>query len=344
MKPDRHLHELDYIRGLGCFAVLIYHLTYRGWIRDGYSDVAYPEVGWFAPYLPIALPAFFMVSGFVMFHTVGGRDPADFALSRFSRLYPAYWACMIATTVATLTLSDGRFTVTVPQLLANLTMASNHLGQPFVDGVYWSLVVELKFYFWVFVLMLLGWLRHLDRVLAAWLLVSIPVAVGASFPLIDLLFVTEYSAYFVIGGVAHLIRQGSWTPGRVALIVGAVLLAGQTMPERIGANDVVSMTILVMVVAFLLATAVDQMTWLPRPRPVMGLAVISYPLYLLHERIGYLVMNRLAHWNRWVLLVFTIGLALGLATAAHVLVERRVSSAVRRVLASRLPTVPVRSR
>lgn len=355
-RPDRsndgrHLHELDYVRGLGALAVVIYHLTYRGWTRDGFSDVAYPEVSSFAPYLTIALPGFFMVSGFIMFHTTGNRTSIEYAISRVSRLYPTYWLAVVVTTVAVLALSDGRFTVTPPQFAANLTMVSTYLGQPFVDGVYWSLVVELKFYFWVLVLLIGGLVRWLDRVLVAWLAISTPAAVGVAIPVIDPVinevFETEFSAYFIIGAVAHLVRRTGWTAGRVAILSGACLMAAERLPERIpDGSPAVTVIVMLAMAAFVVGAATDRLTWLPKGGLVGWLAAISYPLYLLHERIGYLIINQLSAINRWVVLAVTSGLVLTLAWLAHVTVERPASPALRRLLGAwLLPTPPrIRSR
>lgn len=335
---DRHLHELDYIRGWGAVAVVVYHLTYRGWTRDDLADVAYPEVTGFAPYLTIALPGFFMISGFLMFHTTVGRSPRQFLTARIARLYPTFWAAVLITAVATLVLSDGRFTVTPVQVMANLTMVSTYLGQPFVDGVYWSLVVELKLYFWVLVLLATGLVRHLDAALAGWLGVSVLAAVGVGHPLVDEALETEFSCYFVVGATAHLIRRRGWTPGRVGLLAGSAAVACFRLPDRIpDGSGTVTIVVVLALMVFVVAAALDRFTWLPAGGLTAALATISYPLYLLHERIGYQIINRLAHWNRWWLLAVTASVVVGLAAVVHVVVEKPGSPALRRWLDRLVP-------
>jgi peptidoglycan/LPS O-acetylase OafA/YrhL len=59
--------------------------------------------------------------------------------------------------------------------------------------------------------------------------------------------------------------------------------------------------------------------------PLAG--AISYPLYLLHQNIGYLVFNRFyPALNAHVLLWATIIAVLGAAYGVHALVERRSAS------------------
>jgi hypothetical protein len=49
------------------------------------------------------------------------------------------------------------------QWLANLTMLAPMFGQPFMDGAYWSIVIEIIFYGWVMIGLFTGVLpRHTD--------------------------------------------------------------------------------------------------------------------------------------------------------------------------------------
>jgi peptidoglycan/LPS O-acetylase OafA/YrhL len=50
------------------------------------------------------------------------RSPRSFVISRAVRLYPAYWIAVTLTTIVSFGLSRGRFPVSLPQYLANLTM------------------------------------------------------------------------------------------------------------------------------------------------------------------------------------------------------------------------------
>jgi peptidoglycan/LPS O-acetylase OafA/YrhL len=80
--------------------------------------------------------------------------PADFLVSRFSRLFPAYW---VAATVTFLTLQlapDLGESVSYSEAIANSVMFHGLLGIPNIDGVYWTLFVELRFYWAIFLLWL----------------------------------------------------------------------------------------------------------------------------------------------------------------------------------------------
>jgi peptidoglycan/LPS O-acetylase OafA/YrhL len=67
------------------------------------------------------------------------RTPRSFVISRAVRLYPAYWIAVTLTTIVSVGLSRGRFPVSLPQYLANLTMFNSLPNIQNVDVVYWTL-------------------------------------------------------------------------------------------------------------------------------------------------------------------------------------------------------------
>src|SRR4030095_2287642 len=87
--------ELDALRGLAALAVMIFHYTGHYGKNVGHVD---------RPLLELALgnygvQLFFMISGFVIFMTIEKtRTAMDFVVTRFSRLYPAYWASLLIAT------------------------------------------------------------------------------------------------------------------------------------------------------------------------------------------------------------------------------------------------------
>ena len=67
---------------------------------------------------------------------------------------------MTITFIVTLAIGAPRIEASVTQWLANFVILSPTLKQPFMDGAYWSIVYELTFYAWVFLLLLIGKFRR----------------------------------------------------------------------------------------------------------------------------------------------------------------------------------------
>src|SRR5579871_3621521 len=90
------LHGLDALRGFAGLSVVIYHFVreYSVTFEDG--DVA----PWMDRYAHYGVEIFFIISGFVMFLTLG-RSPSlgRFIVARAARLAPAFYCCLAITTL-----------------------------------------------------------------------------------------------------------------------------------------------------------------------------------------------------------------------------------------------------
>lgn len=128
---------LDAIRGIAALSVVFSHFAERTPLHN-LALFNYFTPGQFGVVI------FFILSGYVIPFSFK-RGLMDFAISRFFRLYPAYWvsvALAVTCSVAFLDIKPGLSTVA-----ANLTMVQKLLGFPDLFGVYWTLLVELAFYF-----------------------------------------------------------------------------------------------------------------------------------------------------------------------------------------------------
>jgi peptidoglycan/LPS O-acetylase OafA/YrhL len=151
--PDR-LYEIDLLRFLAASAVLLYHWSFAGAAREPWTVMQYPLISPFARYGYLGVDLFFIISGFVVLMSAMGSTPKRFFISRVVRLYPAFWVCCLLTFTVAMLIGAPRFHVPAKHLLVNLTMMQGFLDVPHVDGVYWSLAVELKFYFLILGLLL----------------------------------------------------------------------------------------------------------------------------------------------------------------------------------------------
>jgi peptidoglycan/LPS O-acetylase OafA/YrhL len=153
--------HIDSIRGIAALAVAWYHAGFvfmqfpeEGVEGDLLGTIAYQMNLGFTGVL-----AFFAISGFVICPTLqGDKAPGSrrFAISRFFRLYPAFWVSLAAMVLFRYLFLDRPTNVT--QVLGNIPMLFSFIGVEPVINVYWTLEVELIFYFLCLVLFLLGWL------------------------------------------------------------------------------------------------------------------------------------------------------------------------------------------
>ena len=319
------ISELDVLRGFAAIAVMLYHYT-----------IVYPatmEHGDYQQYLPYGVYAvhlFFMISGFVIFMTLERtRTALDFIVSRFSRLYPVFWAAvLLSQTVVWLSPPSSHY-VSWTEALVNMTMLGELFHVRLVDNVYWSLVIELNFYLIMLGLYVAGWLKHIERLVIPWLLLQL-LAIGPAkvmhytFPsLLAVAFLLKYAHLFFAGILCYRIRFQGQTTQRLVLL-GACLVT-QFFVQGISAGCVS-----LIFFGLFVALAKNWLGWLA-VRPLVFLGTISYGLYLVHQNIGYVVMNHLQNYPRIVQVLAAETTVVILATALTFLIEKPAMKTIRNI-------------
>lgn len=299
--PER-LHDIDLLRFAAAAGVVLYHFTFFG-PASGLMPMAATGLDGVTRYGGLGVNLFFIISGFVILMSAQHSTARQFAVARAVRLYPAYWICCTATYLGLLALPHPAFSVSFGQYLANLTMVSPLARVGYLDGVYWSLLVELHFYLLVFLLLLTGLLTHTRALLGGWLAIALLdhydiVATYAT----NQIFFTDWSGYFIAGAMFYLVRQRRrWDAYAVAVVCGSCLMVIQkalvvSAAETRDLGAGMDPTILTMVlVSFFVLFALIASDWTAALRSP-GFALLgglTYPLYLLHQRLGYTVITAL---------------------------------------------------
>lgn len=319
-KPNR-LVELDALRGIAATLVMLFHYTTR--YDQLYAHASAPVFS--LPWGHYGVNLFFMISGFVIFMTLHRiRQPLDFIVSRFSRLFPPFWVAVALTFLLTHALSLPGKTVGIGTAAMNLFMVHGLFKVPHVDSVYWTLEIELIFYGWALLLYMLDRLDKVHIALTTLLALRLVYFLAERFAQVDLswtishLLILPFIAWFVCGIMIYRLTQfPDDTPKQDLLVLfAAIVLLGVVEGPLIG----------------LLAASLSALLWtaskgkLPiLANPILTwLGAISYTLYLLHENIGWGVIMRAqrAGLDTNLSILLAIVLVLAMATALTRLVER----------------------
>jgi peptidoglycan/LPS O-acetylase OafA/YrhL len=341
VKSLDRIATLDLLRLVAALAVVFFHYFFRGAAADGYLDAGYPSVAPFAIYGYLGVNLFFLISGFVIAWSAEDRPWQAFAVARFARLYPGFVVCMAISWAVLAWAAHPALPVSAKQLFANLFVFSPALGQPFVDGVYWSIVLEIIFYGWVTLAVLAGVFSRLKLPLVtAWLtlcaLNEFYIGSGA----LRLLFITEFGPLFAGGILVHHLFAKGRSPEALMLLAAAFLLScnmmtiGQGwMQEHYGVSVALPRLVLANLVIHALLIAAVMLRDRVAPTPlILMLGGLTYPLYLLHQNIGYVAINLLRpSVGGWMAAFATIALMLILSWAVWRFVER---PARRRIVAT----------
>jgi peptidoglycan/LPS O-acetylase OafA/YrhL len=215
------------LRGCAAAAVMLHH-------HGQYYDVLYAgrtplsfDMG--AGHFGVEL--FFVISGFVILMTIERRKTVrGFAIARVTRLMPAFLAALVRASIILIFWPIPPLnTPTVPQFIANLTMAPGLFGQNVVDLPYWTLTYELVFYALMALVLRFGLLRSIE-----WLgLLS--MAVGCLYRATmdvehhhrtTIVLLAYYSNFFLIGICLYRIQAGRARPITYVALALAIAMSG----------------------------------------------------------------------------------------------------------------------
>jgi peptidoglycan/LPS O-acetylase OafA/YrhL len=300
--PGRRIAGLDLLRLAAAVSVMIFHLGFRGAAGQNLSPVGYPEIAGLAKYGFYGVDLFFMISGFVIAVSAEGRGAMPFALARAKRLYPGFVVCMTLTALIIALWGVGPHHVTLKQWVANLTIAPQVFGQKFVDGAYWSILLEIIFYGWVWVFLAFGLFeRRMLEIVGAWLAICLVNETVLQSKPLQWLAITEYGPLFASGILIYRLWRGDQRPVVWGLLAAAATLTfyhafevqhdfGQLYKEPMPLATLwtIQLSLYAVFVAALWASRSIAATPL-----VLAIGGLTYPLYLLHQNAGYIGLARL---------------------------------------------------
>lgn len=306
--PTDRVYIIDPLRFLAAFGVMIYHLTYRAPTVDHLSRMQFPEINGWTRYLHLGVELFFIISGFVISYSAQGKTAGQFAWSRFVRLYPAYWLCVFLTFTICYLWWRPHFTVTIPEGLINLTMLQAFFRVPHVDLPYWTLSEELRFYGMVFALLLLKRGHQLLHFAGIWLALSL-LDYFVHIPLAHYEMTLEHAPFFIAGIVYYDAFHRGVKPVHVAMSCASYGLGTLRFLEWSNRDGLTTGAVCSPVVIALLIAAMHLVFWgiatrrlriRERHEWLVVAGAVTYPLYLIHDRIGLTVMLALEPaMNKW---------------------------------------------
>jgi peptidoglycan/LPS O-acetylase OafA/YrhL len=343
----RRLYEIDLLRFVAALMVVLFHFSFS----LGQSKIDYaPTLGPVTRYGYLGVDLFFMISGMVVFMSLSGRTPRQFLISRVSRLYPAYWVAVTLTTLSVVLIgARGRHGIGPVQYLANLTMFPQAANVPYVEGVYWTLWSEWRFYALLFAFALVGvTTRRTHWFMWGWLAVSatldvLPLPATATNGL-ALAVQPLYSHYFIAGMALYLIYRAGATRNLVALLLACyanavyegVRNANTRAAANVELNPIIVAAVITAIFVVMALVATGAFTRWSRPG-LASVGLMTYPLYLIHPTIGFAILNAGGpSLNRWALLAITIVALCLLSWAISTQAEARLQPLMRTTLTNKL--------
>jgi peptidoglycan/LPS O-acetylase OafA/YrhL len=344
------LAAMDGLRLVAAVMVAAYHFlgtpTPHFWGKTELRDIA-PFLHEISRYGWLGVEFFFIISGFVICMSCWGRTPAQFTVSRVSRLFPAYWCTVLLVVVLVLVARMGHWPAATridPRtVLGNLTMVPGPLGLDLVSGVSWTLWVEARFYLLMAVLLVFGLsYRRMAAFCGAWLLAGV-IALELHSPLLNEFLLTRYTGLFVAGIVLYLMRRFgqnlmlwlllgfAWcyelTVLDIRVAEHVTKSPGEGQPSWAVCAAVITLCLGLLALAGVGPLAGLQWRWL------VTAGGLTYPFYLVHQSIGIPLAKGLFRAFPGLGLLPSMAVSvicmLGLAALIYTWVERRLGRLLR---------------
>lgn len=309
---------LELLRFLLAFGVVIYHYYYIGPLLGNINQELF--LSYYLSPLLFCVEAFFVISGLVIALSAEKRSATEFLIARCARLAPALFVCTTITFFfthfwpqATHVSSSGP---TWSQYFASaLTLP---LAWPSaavtVDYSVWSLRIELRFYLIVFLILALFPSVRLWKTIGFGLIAlgTCSLALDSIRPtaMFRIAALSNYSAWFTMGIFVYLYFLYKQRTSLVVLGLACSLLLGAVQsyleyngvalemlklapikltPIKWWGACLVSAGILGLIIVSLRTVHNYRLV-----RILSGLGAMSYPLYLIHQNLGYWLINSLS--------------------------------------------------
>lgn len=335
-REDRRLRYIDSLRAIAAILVLWVHVS------EKFKDVASVGSGWVheltrpinAGRLGVVL--FFAISGFVIPFSIklAHRYPVrEFLVTRFFRLYPAYWLSIPLGVVTTYWI--WKIPMPASAILVNFTMLEYLFDVPPAIGLYWTLAFEFVFYVCCALLVLTGNITRYRRIGALALglvllhIAIVPLSHGSLYsfsfwPLnLGVMFWgTLYRAEMLGLATGMFERVCLWGTAFAIVVVYPLFFA-----HYVGIAYMHTIPYSIAILLFIAGTRVVRLEFPPLP----WLGLISYSIYLFHPVVFNTLLRIirstppdawLTHWHLGAYVVAVLLLTILFAALIYYAVER----------------------
>ncbi|GAA4743569.1 hypothetical protein GCM10023229_23760 [Flavisolibacter ginsenosidimutans] len=236
------------------------------------------------------------------------------------------------------------YSVSVKELLMNVSLVgtvSVWFNGKLVSGVYWTLLVEIQFYFMIYLLIYFKKLTYIRTFLIAWLACSLLINLGQSYfthnallHKLSLAFVAEYSYYFIAGCYFYLIKYDRKKGDLVMpLLCMFVAVTCSKLHLYNTAFDLAGSVIIAVFFGVFYFISLRDIRYSSNFQFIEKMGNITYPLYLIHETLGLILIGK---WKNYMpaplLMCVTAILMISIAYLSYLYIEKPVMKKLKDLL------------
>lgn len=327
--PPHYLY-LDFLRFFAASLVMFYHFTTANHVVPSWPLGTKAAIGTSAANYELLIPyfssgwvgveIFFVISGFVIASSTDGKTAQSFIQNRILRLYPVIViTTLIAFCISVLYSSESLFYLVTLGLKQIFLVPKG----PWLDGVFWTLIVEVMFYGFIGSIVYLRFIDSIERIVLIWGCLACLCALavlgayvgrdaglnpaykfGVSYLLRICLIST--GPFFVLGYIIHFVAKRGITWWRCGMLVfcfiaGATQIFLTCTDEQFygeGAYSagapVATWAVAVMGIVWSAWTTTSRIACTRCKALARRIGLMTFPLYLIHNTFGAYVLGLLS--------------------------------------------------
>nr|WP_303651310.1 acyltransferase [Asticcacaulis currens] len=313
----------------------------------------------------VGVEIFFVISGYVIAYSAHNTTPQRFAWGRVLRLLPGVWICAPIAFVVYYLVFGRPLDELVPSLIRTLTLFPLFSA---IDGVYWTLGIEVSFYVMIFIMLRQGWGRFIGTFAAVlgvisllfWLTYFVLTTAFPSGIIYDLsnkaggfrpfqLLLVQHGCFFALGIMLKTWRDSGFEVRQLSPMILPMLACWMEIVAQNGIIERASLLRLSPVPALALWTGAfalcaaslffnEHLVVMFRRHlgSIRRVGLMTYPLYLIHNPVGLAaIIFALSFTNIY------LALALGIAMAfvAALIVSLGIEPAIQTALRNKMPNL-----
>jgi peptidoglycan/LPS O-acetylase OafA/YrhL len=324
MKEDNRIKIIDGFRFISIISVILFHF-YSRYTQPANNVNYYPYNDEFEHYFNqghFGVKFFFIISGFVIFYTMErSASFSSFFYKRFIRLFPSMFLCSIVTFIfveladrekifpffhsSTILSFLPSWTFT-PPLIWNLILNRNDIEV--ISGSYWTLWVEVSFYLLAGAIFFINsgnflsnWVKALTIVTFLRIITYSKVQNifdnGSSIKKILLMTreglhffaVSQFMIYFTLGILFYTIFDKK----KISRFNFSVILALSGLELYLLEHNSLRVLFILTILLFVIFIYKGEYLNFLKANLITRIGMTSYTLYLIHESIGVILINKL---------------------------------------------------
>ena len=306
--------NIDFLRGLSIISVVLFHYVARidiNFLYNNKLDQIYGYVfgfGWIGVYI------FFIISGFCMRFSIQNTTTLiEFLKKRINRIYIPFFICssvvfLLEYNTYAVRFASGNWTYNVNEIgiidyIFTTLFFARELGFNWVDGAFWTLLVELKFYVMLGCILFSKLGRHSDQIIltfaiilgSIWLLSEISGFDNISL-LLRIFFIAPYLCFFAYGYFLQRLNLNMHI--FMYLFMISIIFVISNDKVSIYNNNTYNMfwfTILFLFCSYALMNNKIKIMRSSSFKLISYFGRISYSLYLYHQKLGIWVIYLISY-------------------------------------------------